>query len=109
MRSVIIAILIALAPACAWGEAETYTLDMKQVPGSKAFLAGIVRRMDMVKDSSPYTEEFIANRCFKYVLGRYPSRNLDLKRKRVGPKIDFNAEQQAGFAECLADDGYRLK
>jgi hypothetical protein len=111
MRSAIIAIVLALLPVPAWGQADTqsFTRELKPVPGSRAFLAGIVRRMEMLKDISPFTDTFIAERCFRYVLGRHPSPGLNLKRKRVGPKIEFNAEQQAAFAECLADDGYRLK
>jgi hypothetical protein len=111
MRSAVIAIVLALLPVPAMGQADTqsFTRELKPVAGLQAFLAGIVHRMEMVKDISPFTDSTIATRCFRYVLSRYPSPSLNLKRKRVGPKIAFNAEQQSGFAECLADDGYRLK
>jgi hypothetical protein len=111
MRKFLIVILLALPPGAALGQPGTQPVlhDIKPVPGSQAFLAGIVRRMEMVKDISPFTDTYIAERCFRYVLGRYPTPSLDLKRKRVGPKIAFNVEQQAAFGECLADDGYRLK
>ena len=106
MRRTIIASILVLMPLAASGQG---THDIKPVPGSQAFLAGIVKRMQMVKDISPFTDTFIAERCFRYVLGRYPTQSLNLKRKPLGPKIAFNAAQQAAFSACLADDGYQLK
>ncbi|MGE3148793.1 MAG: hypothetical protein AB7K04_06970 [Pseudorhodoplanes sp.] len=110
MRIAVIIVALALLSGSALfgADPQTATREVRVVPGSETFLAGVAKRMEMVEDVSPFTDTHVAASCFRAVLSAEPSPALNLKRKRVGPLIAFNPRQAKAFDECLAADGYRL-